>query len=110
MITSPSAALAGLAAGLVTYFGGTIALRLRERLALILGLAAGVVVGVALFDLLPEAIEIGARRYGAQTIFGAVGLGMVSYMALDRGLAAMPAKYAHARRHLGPASLTLQLI
>ena len=97
----------GIAASAVTYLGGSIAIGLKDRLPLILGLAAGIVVGVALFDLLPEALEIGAAHYGSQVLFAAVGLGMVLYMALDRGLAALPASYARARRHLGPASLTL---
>lgn len=49
----------GLAASLATLAGGLLALRLRRRIALILGLTAGVVLGVAIFDLVPEAIELG---------------------------------------------------
>lgn len=97
----------GVAAGALTYFGGTITFRLRNRLPLILGLAAGIVVGVALFDLLPEALAIGTEYYESQFLFAAVALGMIVYMGIDRGLAALPADYARSRRHLGPASLTL---
>ena len=103
-----SAAIAiGIAASVITYLGGTIAFQLKNRLPLILGLAAGIVVGVALFDLLAEALTIGEPHYGSQLLFAAVALGMVIYMTIDRGLAALPARYARARRHLGPASLTL---
>lgn len=106
--SSQSAAIAfGIAASFVTYLGGAIAFRLRERLPLILGLAAGIVVGVALFDLLPEALAIGAAHYGSELLFAAVAIGMVIYMTIDRGLAALPVNYARVRRHLGPASLTL---
>jgi len=106
--SSQSAAIAvGIAASFVTYLGGAIAFRLRARLPLILGLAAGIVVGVALFDLLPEALAIGAAHYGSELLFAAVAIGMVIYMTIDRGLAALPVNYARVRRHLGPASLTL---
>lgn len=103
----PAAVAVGIAASAVTCLGGTIALRLKDRLPLVLGLAAGIVVGVALFDLLPEALAIGEPHYGSHFLFAAVALGMVIYMTIDRGLAALPASYARARRHLGPASLTL---
>ena len=106
--STQSAAIAiGVAASVVTYLGGTIAFRIKDRLPLILGLAAGIVVGVALFDLLPEALAIGEPLYGSQFLFAAVALGMVLYMIIDRGLAALPLRYARARSHLGPASLTL---
>ena len=108
LASSQSAAVGiGIAASVVTYLGGTIAFRLRDRLPLILGLAAGVVVGVALFDLLPEALAIGEPHYGSEFLFAAVALGMMLYMIIDRGLGALPAGYSRARRHLGPASLTL---
>src|SRR5258708_10535093 len=41
-----------------TLVGGLLALRLRDRLHLILGFSAGAVIGVAFFDLLPEAIQL----------------------------------------------------
>ena len=40
-----------------TLVGGTVALRLRRELTTLIALTGGVVVGVALFDVLPEAID-----------------------------------------------------
>ncbi len=44
------------AAFATTFAGGLFALRLEDRLHLVLGFSAGAVVGVAFFDLLPEDI------------------------------------------------------
>ena len=48
----------GFAAMLATLAGGLLALRLRHRIGLVLGVTAGIVVGVALFDLVPEALDL----------------------------------------------------
>ena len=48
------------AAGLVvisTFLGGVVALRLHRELTTLIALTGGVVLGVAIFDVLPEAIE-----------------------------------------------------
>ena len=49
--------LIALAAFVATLLGGFFALRLSDKLHLILGFSAGAIIGVAFFDLLPEAIE-----------------------------------------------------
>lgn len=51
------AILVALAAVCSTLVGGVVAVRVRDRRHLILGLAAGVMLGVVGFDLLPEALE-----------------------------------------------------
>ena len=51
----------GGAAFAATMLGGTFALFRRDRLHLILGFSAGAVLGVALFDLLPEAFNLATR-------------------------------------------------
>jgi len=49
-----SVLLFAAAAFAATILGGAVALRLRDRLHLILGFSAGAVVAVAFFDLLPD--------------------------------------------------------
>ncbi|MBI4088559.1 ZIP family metal transporter [Candidatus Kaiserbacteria bacterium] len=73
-----------LAASLATFIGGWFALRFRDKLHLILGFSAGAVAGVALFDLLPEAIELGTKYHEPTTIALFVALGLFGYLILDR--------------------------
>ena len=73
-----------LAASVATFIGGSFALKFRDKLHLILGFSAGAVAGVALFDLLPEAIELGAKYHDASTIALFVALGLFGYLILDR--------------------------
>jgi ZIP family zinc transporter len=72
------------AAFVATLIGGLFALRFRDKLHLILGFSAGAVAGVALFDLLPEAIELGAKYHSASTIALFIALGFFGYLILDR--------------------------
>ena len=58
-----------------TAAGGLIALRARDRLHLVLGLAAGVMLGLVAFELLPELFEL------SDTQLGGVPLVMVSFAA-----------------------------
>lgn len=69
-----------------TFLGGLFALRFRDTLHLVLGFSAGAVIGVAFFDLLPEALELATSdvRYSAATVTTAVAIGFVFYMLLDR--------------------------
>jgi ZIP family zinc transporter len=53
-------------------------------LHLILGFSAGAVAGVALFDLLPEAIGLGAEFHAPTTVALFVALGLFGYLILDR--------------------------
>jgi zinc transporter ZupT len=47
-----------------TSMGGLCALRFRDRLHLLLGFTAGVLLGVVSFDLLPEIFELSSRQGG----------------------------------------------
>ncbi len=76
----------GGAAFCSTMLGGLLALRLRDRLHIILGFSAGAVVAVAFFDLLPEALELGAKSYESSTIVSFTALGFLLYLLLDRVL------------------------
>lgn len=67
-----------------TLFGGLFALRLKDKLHLILGFSAGAVLGVAFFDLLPESIGLADGRYSIALITSITALGFLVYMILDR--------------------------
>ncbi len=67
-----------------TLLGGLLALRLRDKLHLILGFSAGAVIGVAFFDLLPEAVNFGAQYHSAAVILSWTALGFLTYLVLDR--------------------------
>ena len=73
-----------LAASAATFIGGSFALRFRDQLHLILGFSAGAVAGVALFDLLPEAMRLGILYHTADIIALFIALGFFGYLVLDR--------------------------
>jgi zinc transporter ZupT len=74
------------AAFVSTFLGGLLALRLHDKLHLILGFSAGAVIGVAFFDLLPEAINFGEKFHSPAVILSFTALGFLSYLVLDRVL------------------------
>ena len=69
-----------------TLCGGLLALRLRDKLHLILGFSAGAVIGVAFFDLLPEAIEFGEKFQSPAGILSWTAVGFLLYLVMDRVL------------------------
>jgi len=78
-----------------TSVGGLVALKLRDKLHLILGFSAGAVIGVAFFDLLPESIELGEKYFARGTVTGVVALGFLVYLILDR----LVFLHVHAHSH-----------
>lgn len=72
------------AASVATFIGGSFALRFRDKLHLILGFSAGAVAGVALFDLLPEAMSLGMIYHTSATITLFIAAGFFGYLILDR--------------------------
>lgn len=69
-----------------TLLGGLFALRFKDKLHLILGFSAGAVIGVAFFDLLPEALELGSSYFSTATITSVVAFAFVIYLFLDRAV------------------------
>jgi zinc transporter ZupT len=69
---------------LATMLGGLFALSLKRRVAAVLAFSAGAVLGVAFFDLLPEALSLGQKTLGAPTIITAAAAGFFLYGVFDR--------------------------
>lgn len=80
--------LLSLVAFVATMTGGIVAMRARDKLHLILGLAAGVLLGVAAFDLLPEALDqSGKVLFGVPApMLAAIG-GFFTVHIIERSLA-----------------------
>jgi zinc transporter ZupT len=87
---------------IATLLGGLFAIRFKDRLHLILGFSAGAVLGVAFFDLMPEAINLGLSHHSINTMLAVVAAGFLFFMVLDR----LIALHAH-RGTLGATSLSL---
>lgn len=96
----------------MTLLGGLLALKLQDRLHLVLGFSAGAVIGVAFFDLIPEAAELVGKEGSTGFVFILVAVGFVGYMILDRTVAPHGHKGERTDRlwqrgALGAASLSL---
>ena len=76
--------ISALAIFLSVILGGTFALKFKDKLHLILGFSAGSVIGVAFFDLLPEAFRSGKDFYQIETIALFIIMGFLIYMISDR--------------------------
>ena len=107
------ALILGAAAVAATMLGGAFALSRQDRLHLILGFSAGAVLGVALFDLLPEATDLTTTRYPVSTVALFIGAGFFLYTFLNRAALLHPGHAAGGpvrtsrRGALGAASLSL---
>ncbi|MGI9169049.1 MAG: ZIP family metal transporter, partial [Caulobacteraceae bacterium] len=97
----------GVAAGAATLAGGWLALRLAKKIHLILGFSAGAVIGVALFDLLPEALALGSKDRGPAGVTAIVAVGFLAYLVVDRAFLIASTDRAGHRGHLGAGALTL---
>jgi len=69
---------------IATFIGGFIAIKFKDRLHLIIGFSAGAVIGVALFDLIPEAISLGSVYYDIETVMTIAAAGFLGFLLLDR--------------------------
>ena len=73
-----------LGAFAATMTGGLMALKLAGKLPLVMAFSAGAVIGVAFFDLAPEALAAGAGLYDPPTLLAVAALGFFLYVVLDR--------------------------
>src|SRR6476646_10899397 len=95
----------GFAALVATLLGGLFALRYQDKLHLILGFSAGAVLGVALFDLLPESFDLAGKDYSTPTVTLFVAVGFFTFMFLNRALLLHPEDEAladHGHHRDGP--------
>ncbi len=98
-------AIAALLAMAATLMGGTFALWLRMYAPVVFSFSAGAVIAVAFFDLLPEAMSLGARL-SPRVILALAAAGCFGYVVLDRLLLANLHTFnAHVRGWAGAASL-----
>src|SRR3954454_2505565 len=84
------ALLLGFAAFGATLLGGGFALRYQDKLHLILGFSSGAVLGVALFDLLPESLDLTKPRFSTSAVTLVVAVGFFAFMFLSRVLLLPP--------------------
>lgn len=98
----------GLATAAATLAGGGLALKLGRR-PLLVGFGCGAIIGVALTDLLPEALQLGGGS-GPQALTAAAAAGFLAYLLVDRALALFGRLAERAGAHLGPASLVLHSV
>jgi len=82
-----------ICAFIATLLGGLFALRLKDKLHLILGFSAGAVIAVAFFDLLPESLDLGKGFYSNNTLITITAIGFLMYLVLDRVV------FLHAHAH-----------
>lgn len=64
-----------------TCFGGVAAIRLRDRLHLLLGFSSGAVIAVVLFDVIPEIFDLGGA---ATPVMPIVAVGFLVFFGLER--------------------------
>ena len=111
-----AALLLGLAALVSTYLGGIFALHRQKNLHTIMAFSAGAVIGVAFFDLMPEALNLAGGTYSNATITSVVALGFLAFMLLNHWLIIHPHTLKedehcenprHKRRQIGAGSLSV---
>src|SRR6187551_1664074 len=66
-----------------TFCGGLVALRLHREVMTLIAFTGGIVVAVALFDVLPEAMDSGSSSRVIATLIGA---GFVGFFLVERVL------------------------
>lgn len=89
------ALIVGFATIFSTLLGGLFGIRFKDKLHLILGFSAGAVIGVALFDLIPESISLATKVYSLDLVTALMAVGFILYMILDRSFS------LHAECHDG---------
>ena len=97
---------------IATLSGGLFALRFKDNLHAILSFSAGAVIGVAFFDLLPEALHLGTEKYAISTVTAVIAFGFAAFMLLSRWmqLAASNDEQCENPNHTGKLAATSLII
>src|SRR5262249_54462385 len=97
--------LVALGSFATTLLGGVAALRIGDRRHLVLGLAAGLMLGVVLFDLLPEALSAQPEHlFGVPVVMLAAMAGFLALHVIERSAPVHrghEAEYAGHKHHPG---------
>jgi zinc transporter ZupT len=68
------------------------------------------VIGVALMDLLPEALQLGRQAYPPLTLTALMAAGFMTYVLVDRISEGLSERSYGLARHFGPASLVFHSV
>lgn len=92
-----------LATTIATLLGGTLAMKSAERRHMVLGLSAGLLLGMVAFDLLPEVFEISTSELGGVPLVSvALVIGFLTLHFVERIFGAHEpndSDYAHHHEH-----------
>jgi zinc transporter ZupT len=70
-----------------TYFGGILAVKLKNKLHLIMGFTAGVIIGVVFFEIFPEIIEqVKLHDFSSTGIMVALVAGFLIFHILEKAI------------------------
>jgi zinc transporter ZupT len=76
-----AAVLVSAAAFISAFLGGAIALRATRQVGLIIALGAGIRIGAAFFDLIPEAVELVGSL---ETVMVATAVGFLAFYVIEK--------------------------
>ena len=97
------AAIFALATFLSTYGGGLLAVKLKDKLNLIMGFVAGVLLGVVCFDILPEIIEqIKENNLAPMRVMIALVFGFLLFHILEKTILIHHAHEGDYAQHFHP--------
>ena len=86
-----------------TYFGGLLAVKLRNKLNLIMGFTAGVILGVVFFEIFPEIIEqVEANHFAPSGIMAALVAGFLIFHILEKAILIHHAHEGDYADHIHP--------
>lgn len=86
-----------------TYSGGLLAIKLKNKLHLIMGFTAGVILGVVFFDILPEIIEqIKEQSFAPVPIMIALITGFLVFHILEKAILIHHAHEGDYAEHIHP--------